>query len=581
MFSLLDSFTSFCGGDAKVAPTPSSAEVMVKAHHEFHELAEDPAAEAAEAADLLENEAKLTPQEHVIYDAVTKTIVEEVDPMDASNYLVVHLTRPMGILFEENVDEKHGGAFVADVKDGCSAAADGSISCGDQLVAIGTKRVSGMDFDEIMKIIEESNSKIKLTMFRGPAESLHGPLASAEWLDDFVAESEEEAELQRDASAAEVFDVVSETVKAELLNDVAAAVLDEVGNMDEADEKLVDAQPDAEEDKVEVEEVVNSEAIPESTTTEVEEAVVLDNVVATGDEGDDSNVHSETEANLEVGEVPVEDEVDMDEGIEEEFGNMDEADEKLVDTEVHVDEETATEEKLVAAEDEVKVEEVVNSDAVPESSATEVEEADAEAHVVEESAKEEKLVIVEDEDEVEEGNDSDAAAKVDEAVVVDTDMATEDEGDDSNVHAESKVLVDDEVQLDGEECEADLEKDSDGDSNESLVVIESEVEVDVGASVETDQEEGANATNEVADNEVGECEKVDDKADLERKSEASEESLVIVEHEVEADDEISNELAQEPAPTLDEINTAKKDLLDATADESVSTASFSVSEKNA
>jgi len=87
------------------------------------------------------------------------------------NYLTVHLTRPMGILFEENYD--HGGAYIAEINEGSSAAVDGSICRGDQLIAIGEKTVIGMDFDDIMQIIE-SDIKIKLKVFRGPAESLYG-----------------------------------------------------------------------------------------------------------------------------------------------------------------------------------------------------------------------------------------------------------------------------------------------------------------------------------------------------------------------------------------------------------------------
>jgi hypothetical protein len=54
-----------------------------------------------------------------------------------------------------------------------------------------------MDFEEIMQIVEASDIKIKLTVFRGPAESLYGPsYGSGERLDEYVPERGEEAALQ-------------------------------------------------------------------------------------------------------------------------------------------------------------------------------------------------------------------------------------------------------------------------------------------------------------------------------------------------------------------------------------------------
>mmetsp|Transcript_1125 Transcript_1125/g.1871 ORF Transcript_1125/g.1871 Transcript_1125/m.1871 type:complete len:425 (+) Transcript_1125:1-1275(+) len=114
-----------------------------------------------------------------------------------------------------------------------------------------------MDFGEVMKIIEESDSKITLTVFRGPAESLYGPWASVDWLDAFVAERGEEAALYEDqvdsesepysadntvaAARKDLLDVVShivtaldedsvdESAKADMFYDIAAAVLDAAG----------------------------------------------------------------------------------------------------------------------------------------------------------------------------------------------------------------------------------------------------------------------------------------------------------------------------------------------------------------
>ena len=83
---------------------------------------------------------------------------------------------------------------------------------------------------------------------------------------------------------------------------------------DKADEKLVDAEANVEEEsttkgsevvtvenEVEVEEWNDSQDIPESTTTEVEEAVVLDDDVATEDEGDGPTIYSDIENSIAVG----------------------------------------------------------------------------------------------------------------------------------------------------------------------------------------------------------------------------------------------------------------------------------------
>eukprot|EP00985_Skeletonema_marinoi_P018298 scaffold10205_cov215-Skeletonema_marinoi.AAC.1 len=168
MFDLLESFTLICGGEVKTQPeaegfpdAPSAEEDLLADWTLFSSFVDNPS----------------------------------VDPMDDNNYLTAHLTRPMGILFEENYD--HGGAYIAEINEGSSAAADGSICRGDQLIAIEEKRVIGMDFDDIMQIVEASDINIKLTVFRGPAENLYGPsCASGERLDEYVPERGEEAAVQ-------------------------------------------------------------------------------------------------------------------------------------------------------------------------------------------------------------------------------------------------------------------------------------------------------------------------------------------------------------------------------------------------
>ncbi len=107
--------------------------------------------------------------------------------MDEKNYISVSLPKPMGIVFEEN-DSDFGGIFVLEISEGSNAETEGTVRPGDQLVAVGTTKVSGLAFEEALgTIIDSTDEKTKLVFFRGPSKFLYGPAgASAEWLDEFV-----------------------------------------------------------------------------------------------------------------------------------------------------------------------------------------------------------------------------------------------------------------------------------------------------------------------------------------------------------------------------------------------------------
>lgn len=109
-----------------------------------------------------------------------------LDSMDTTNYASVSLTKPMGIVFEEN-DAELGGIFVQSLKEGGAAEVDGSLKGGDQLIAVGTTNVSGLDFDDALgAILDAPGSEVKLTLFRGTAKQFYGPTGpSKEWLADF------------------------------------------------------------------------------------------------------------------------------------------------------------------------------------------------------------------------------------------------------------------------------------------------------------------------------------------------------------------------------------------------------------
>jgi C-terminal processing protease CtpA/Prc len=108
--------------------------------------------------------------------------------MDATNYITVSLTKPMGVVFEEN-ESDIGGIFVQSLKPDGAAFVNGRLQVGDQLVAVNTKKVSGLTFDEALNaIVEADTPQVQLTVFRGKASYLYGPTgASRDWLDQFIA----------------------------------------------------------------------------------------------------------------------------------------------------------------------------------------------------------------------------------------------------------------------------------------------------------------------------------------------------------------------------------------------------------
>ena len=107
--------------------------------------------------------------------------------MDEANYVAVELTKPMGIVFEEN-DDDFGGIFVQSIKEGGAADTNGVLMEGDQLVAVGTTPVHGLPFDDALgTIVSAEEEKVKLVLFRGGAKQFYGPTgASKEWLASFV-----------------------------------------------------------------------------------------------------------------------------------------------------------------------------------------------------------------------------------------------------------------------------------------------------------------------------------------------------------------------------------------------------------
>merc|ERR1712038_497523 len=117
-----------------------------------------------------------------------------VDSMEKENYVLAKLTKPMGIVFEEN-DEEFGGIFVISLSEDGAAEKEGTVKPGDQLVAVNDKKVAGLPFDEALGcIVDATTDETRLTFFRGTEKQLYGPTgASKEWLDEFIAESQVKA----------------------------------------------------------------------------------------------------------------------------------------------------------------------------------------------------------------------------------------------------------------------------------------------------------------------------------------------------------------------------------------------------
>merc|ERR1712232_647037 len=116
----------------------------------------------------------------------------------------VSLPKPMGIVFEEN-DSEYGGIFVQSLTEDGVAAKSGSLQPGDQLVTVGTKNVSGLDFDDALAaIIESEDETTNLSLFRGSAKQFYGPTGpSKDWLTAFC-EKGGVSSLSSTASAEEV-----------------------------------------------------------------------------------------------------------------------------------------------------------------------------------------------------------------------------------------------------------------------------------------------------------------------------------------------------------------------------------------
>lgn len=76
------------------------------------------------------------------------------------------LSKPMGVVFEEN-DPSSGGVFVASLAADGAAQTEGTLKAGDQLVAVNGSPVLGLNFDDSLeKIVQSELDPTELIVFR-------------------------------------------------------------------------------------------------------------------------------------------------------------------------------------------------------------------------------------------------------------------------------------------------------------------------------------------------------------------------------------------------------------------------------
>ena len=171
-------------------------------------------------------------------------IPSTLDPMSEDSYISVRLTKPIGIRFEENYSN-FGGVFVADINSEFSCS---SIRRGYQLVAVGEKRVSGMDFDQAVMepIVDNVEEDVMLVLFKGSAECLYDKTsgASEEWLDSFV-EMNAKRENMRNVDVKDFdsgVEIIASTSNADSEDEMETKVVEESNNLATESTQVTEAE---------------------------------------------------------------------------------------------------------------------------------------------------------------------------------------------------------------------------------------------------------------------------------------------------------------------------------------------------
>lgn len=261
---IFDTLPTICGKQDPLTPIRKATTVaVVDDDHDEEEIA------------VATSVGTVNDYDETFQEQVPEKPIEPMDPMDVNSYISVCLSKPIGILFEENTPE-YGGVYIANINNGCSAAADGSIRRGYQLIAVGNKRVSGLDFDEavIKPIVDKVEADVMLVFFKGTAECLYGSTSrvSEVWLDNFTAMQYSLYNMRRNV---EVVDIESGVEVVADTTDVVFEVVvtgDEVEDCEEETQSRSEVTEADEEGEEDVEEKCEEEAIEEQETEEADTA---------------------------------------------------------------------------------------------------------------------------------------------------------------------------------------------------------------------------------------------------------------------------------------------------------------------
>mmetsp|Transcript_149150 Transcript_149150/g.479050 ORF Transcript_149150/g.479050 Transcript_149150/m.479050 type:complete len:231 (-) Transcript_149150:121-813(-) len=107
------------------------------------------------------------------------------DSSDTDNYVTVSLEKPFGLGLAEATEG--GGVMVAELQPGSNSENSGEIFPGFQVIAVDGEPVHGLPQATFIQIVGAKASPVKLTFFKGPADSFYGKLApSTAWLKEFI-----------------------------------------------------------------------------------------------------------------------------------------------------------------------------------------------------------------------------------------------------------------------------------------------------------------------------------------------------------------------------------------------------------
>ena len=88
----------------------------------------------------------------------------------------VAIPKPLGVVFGENPDP-YFGLKIDDVSEGLNGGIAG-LRIGDQLMSVNENVVVGKDFDDVMGLLQNEPSTLRLTMYRGPVTQLFTVLSN-------------------------------------------------------------------------------------------------------------------------------------------------------------------------------------------------------------------------------------------------------------------------------------------------------------------------------------------------------------------------------------------------------------------